>query len=149
MGWLARLKEWLTRNPVGQVDDEVLGPLVLNDGDADGYWVARATAQGRPVLFLIGGRYEPDPALIARARDIFGSLDRFVADVTAFLAAEAEQKHWTPFADEIRALTIQDICLFWPSRPDEGMIFFAGTNPDLCWRCHLNGRTPVGLNFDS
>ena len=60
MGWLSRLKEWATRDAVGRVDDERLGPLILNDGDAEGYWVARIKALGRPVCIQIGGRYEPD-----------------------------------------------------------------------------------------
>jgi hypothetical protein len=149
MGWLSRLKEWATRDPVGQVDDEQLGPLVLNDGGAEGCWVARPTAQGRPVCFQIGGRYEPDPALIARARDLLGSFDRFAADVAAFLAAEAARAPWSPFAAEIRALVIRDICLFWPQRPDDGMIFFDGPDECRCWRCDLIGGVPGGLGFDS
>jgi hypothetical protein len=149
MGWLSRLKEWATRNPVGQVDDEQLGPLVLNEADADGRWVARVSARGREIRFEIGGRYEPDTGLIARARDIYGSFDCFAADVTAFLAAEAERPEWVPFADEIRALTIEVIGLPWPRRPDDGMIFFTGPDAYRCWRCDLIGRTPVGLNFDS
>lgn len=149
MAWLSRLKEWATRNPIGQVDDAQLGPLVLNDGGADGCWVAHATADELPVRFEIGGRFEPDPALMARARDILVSFDRFAAVVAAFLAEEASRKEWEPFAAEIRALKIQDICLFWPRRPDDGMIFFDGPNECRCWRCDLVGRVPAGLSFDS
>jgi hypothetical protein len=149
MGWLSRLKEWSTRDAVGLVDDERLGPLVLNDGGAEGCWVARVTAQGKPVCIQIGGRYEPDPTLIGRARDIVESYDRFAATVAAFLANEAAQPGWEPFADEIRALAIRDICLFWPKKPDDGMIFFGGPDEFRCWRCDLADGRPVGLNFDS
>jgi hypothetical protein len=149
MGWLSRLKEWATRDALGRVDDEQLGPLILNDGGADGCWVARVTAQGRPVCFEIGGRYEPDAALIERARDILKSFDRFAGEVAAFLASEAAQQEWEPFAAEIRALAIRDIGLFWPERPDEGMIFFDGPDECRCWRCDLIGRVPMGLGFDS
>jgi hypothetical protein len=149
MGWLSRLKEWATRDAVGRVDDERLGPLVLNDGGADGCWVARVTLQGRPVTFQTGGPYEPDPALIARARAILGSCDSFATCVAAFLAAEAGREKWSPFAAEIRSLAIQDICLFWPGRPDDGMIFFDGPDGDRSWRCDLVGETPTGLGFDS
>ena len=82
--------------------------------------MARVTAQGRPICFQIGGRYEPDSALIDRGRDILGSFDRFSAEVAAFLAAQAARDALAPFAVEIRALAIQDICLFWPRRPDDG-----------------------------
>jgi hypothetical protein len=151
MGWISRLKEWASRDPIGLVEDEQLGPLVLNDGGADGTWVARVTSHGRPLRFEIGGRYEPDQALIARARDIFGSFDRFAAGVAAFLAAQAARQEWAPFAAEIRALAIRDICLFWPNRPHEGMIFFDGGDEYecRCWRCDLIGRVPTGLGFDS
>jgi hypothetical protein len=94
------------------VDDERLGPLILNDGGADGCWVARATDDGRPVTIQFGGRYEPDAVLIGCARDIVASIDRFAADVTSFLAREAARPEWEPFDDEIRALAIRDICLF-------------------------------------
>jgi hypothetical protein len=149
MGWLSRLKEWATRDPVGRVDDEQLGPLVLNDGGADGCWVAHITVHGRSIRFEIGGRYEPDPALVARARAIHGSFDRFATDVAGFLAVEAAREEWAPFADEIRALAVGDICLFWPHRPDDGLIFFDGPDECRCWRCDLIGRVPVGLGFDS
>jgi hypothetical protein len=150
MGWLSRLKERATRDSVGRVEDEQLGPLILNDRGTDGCWVARITAQSRLTCFEIGGRYEPDPVLIERARDILQSFDRFAAEVEAFLVAEAERPEWEPFADEIRALVIKEICLFWPARPDDGMIFFEARPQEFrWWRCDLIARVPVGLGFDS
>jgi hypothetical protein len=148
-GWLSRLKEWATRDPVGRVDDDRLGPLILNDGGTDGCWVARVTVQSRPVRFEIGGRYEPDAMLIRRAHDILASFDRFAAEVATFLADEAARPEWQPFAAEIRALAIRDICLFWPDQHDDGMIFFDGPDECRCWRCDLIERVPVGLGFDS
>jgi hypothetical protein len=145
MGWLSRLKEWATRDPVERVDDEQLGQLVLNERG----WEARVTFDGRPIGFEIGGRYEPDPVLVARAREIHASFDRFTARVAAFLETEAARDEWAPFADEIRALAIRDICLFWHTRPDDGMIFFDGPDECLCWRCDLIGQSPTGLGFDS
>jgi hypothetical protein len=84
--------------------------------------VARLTFLGRPICFQIGGRYEPDSALIARARDIFKSLDRFAAEVATFLAGEAARDEWAPFAAEIGSLAILDICLFWPRRAGRRII---------------------------
>jgi hypothetical protein len=117
MRWLARLAEWTTRNKIGRADDPDLGPLILNDGGTDGCWVARVTAHDRPICFEIGGRYEPGPALIERARDIFQSFERFASDVKAFLDREAMRDEWAPLAAEIRALVIRDVCLFWPNDP--------------------------------
>jgi hypothetical protein len=131
------------------VDDEHLGPLILNDGGAEGCWVARVTVAGQPVTIQIGGRYEPDAALIGRAREIVASIDRFAAEVAAFLEDYASRPEWQPAADEIRALSIRDICLFWPNRPDDGMIFFDGPDECRCWRCDLADGIPVSLGFDS
>lgn len=149
MGWLSQIKEWATRNAIGQMDDAQLGPLVLNDGGVDGCWVARVSVQGHPVRFQIGGRYEPDRILIGRAHEILNSFDHFAAEVAAFLAAEAACDKWAPFASEISSLSIEDICLFWPRRPDDGMIFFTGPDECRCWRCDLIGRIPASLGFDS
>jgi hypothetical protein len=146
MNWLARLLEWATREAVGRVDDELLGPLVLNDGGTEGCWVARVVAHGRPICFEIAGRYEPAPKLVNHARDIFLGFDTFVAEIEGFLEAEAARME--PCAAEIRALAIRDITLFWPDRPDDGMIFFDGGNDCRCWRCELVGRAPIGLTFD-
>ena len=62
---------------------------------------------------------------------------------------EAARPDWEPFSSEIRALAIRNICLFWPNRPDEGIIFFDGPDQFRCWRCDLGNGVPVGLNFDS
>jgi hypothetical protein len=149
MKWLSRLMGGASRVQIGQVEDPQLGPLILNDGGTDGCWVGRVTFQGRPVKFEIGGNTEPDTALVARAREIFESFDRFNREVMSFLDHEAAQKEWEPAANEIRSLTISDVCLFWPDRPDDGMIFFDGPDECRCWRCDLIGRAPVGLGFDS
>lgn len=149
MGWLSQLKEWATRDAIGHVEDAQLGPLVLNDGGVDGCWVARVTIQGRLVRFEIGGHYEPDPTLIARAHEILNSFDQLDAGVTRFLADQAARDEWAPFASEISSLSIDDICLFWPRRPDDAMIFFTGPDKCRCWRCDLIGRVPAGLGFDS
>jgi hypothetical protein len=114
MGWLSRLREWATQNPVGRVDDPLLGPLVLNDS----WWEAQVVVNGVPFCVQIGGRNEPDAELVARARHLVASFDQFAARVSTFLATEADQPEWFGFNDEIRALVIREVCLFWPNRPD-------------------------------
>lgn len=148
MGWFSRIKEWATRDPIGRVEDDQLRPLVLNDGGTDGCWMARVTWQGRPVTIEIGGWYEPDSALFARARTLLAGFDRFAAEVGGFLVAEAGQAEWAVFADEIRSLVIRDVCLFWPRRPEDGMVYFDGPTEWRCWRCDIIGRRLTCLGFD-
>src|SRR5262245_36018124 len=84
------------------------------------------------------------------AQDIVRSLPEFEQSVSAFLAEEARSvKHLTRFADEIRQLTIEDVCLFWPHRSDDGMIYFKGPDEFRVWRCDYVARKPQGLGFDS
>ena len=144
-GWLHRLREWATRNPVSRVDDPVLGKLLINES----YWECTVTSQSGPIVLGIGGRYEPDPALIETARATLSSIDAFVDSVTEYLQTESHQAAWEPLADEIRALTIHDINYWWPKRPRSGMICF--NCPDECglWRCDVDEGSFSGLTFDS
>lgn len=149
MHWLTRLKEWLTRDPVVRVDDAVLGPLVLNDDYTDGCWATRP-GEMSGVRFEIGGRYEPDPTLIAEARNIHQSFETFAARVHAFLEETASRPEWAWVAEEIRALRLTHICLYWSDRPDEAMLFFEGPrDEERCWRCDLIEQHPTGLGYDS
>lgn len=104
-GWLHRLHEWATRNPVSRVDDPVLGQLLLNES----YWECKVTSQSGPIVLGIGGRYEPDPALIETARATYSSIDAFVDRGMEYLQAESHQAAWEPLANEILSLTIRDI----------------------------------------
>jgi hypothetical protein len=145
MGWLAKAWEKLTRDKIERVEDEILGPLVLEESS----WQATVEVNGRTLQFSIGGGFEPDAVLIARAQEICRTFDQFARDVASFLAAEAEKPEGKMFADQIRSLVLKDICLFWPDRPEDGMLFFDGPDKSLVWRCDLKGKTPVGLGYDS
>ena len=130
------------------VTDSVLGELRLSDEAA--WWEGRATIGSKTVGFMIGGEGKPDARLIAHAHDIVRSLPEFEQSVSEFLAGEARTvKHLTRFTDEIRQLTIEDVCLFWPDRPDDGMIYFKGPDEFRVWRCDYVARKPRGLGFDS
>ena len=132
----------------GIVIDSILGELRLSDNAR--WWEGRTIVGGRMVVFRIGGEGKPDARLIAHAHDIVRSLPEFEQSVSAFLADEGSQHpHLTQFADEIRQLTIEDVCLFWPDRPDDGMIFFKGPDEFRVWRCDYVARKPRGLGFDS
>ena len=123
----------------------VLGRLVPSaDGD---WWEATVPVGTGHVAFKIGGGPDPDPALLAHARDIVRSFPEFRERVAAFLAGEAGRLG--PLGDEVRRLEVEDVCLFWPARPDDGMIFFRGPDDGRVWRCDYLGREPTGLGFDS
>jgi hypothetical protein len=130
-----------------QVKDQVLGTLRYDD---DGCWVARVEVEGKKLKVTIGGDTSPDPALVAHAHDIVASLGEFRDRARAFLEAEIEtQPDFADYADEIRALDLHEVWLFWPDRPNDGMIAFAGGKRGRLWRCDYVDRTPKGLGFDS
>jgi hypothetical protein len=143
MRWLSQLKEWATRRPVARVDDDVLGPLNYKEG----CWEAERTLAGRPIGFAIGGRYEPDPAAIARARDIAGSFEQFEKEIAAYLASVAAREEYSVAADEVRSLVIRQVALFHRGGPADGVVFFDGGDEFRSWRCDLNGRQPTELGF--
>jgi hypothetical protein len=130
------------------VIDPVLGELQLSD-DAM-WWACSALVGSRTVGFKIGGESKPDARLIAHAHDIIRSSQEFERSVSTFLADEASRlKDLTRYAEEIRQLSIEDVCLFWPDRPDDGMIYFKGPDEFRIWRCDYIGRKLCGLGFDS
>jgi hypothetical protein len=128
-----------------KVEDAVLGPLHLSE-DED-WWEATVVVGNKVVGFKIGGDSEPSHELIAHARDIVQRFDAFERMVAEFLAEEAHKQR--PSAGEIQQLLIEDICLFWPERPDDGMIYFKGSDEFKLWRCDYVNRQPQGLGFDS
>src|SRR5688572_18820254 len=129
------------------VTDSLLGELRLSD-DAE-WWEGHTTVGSKTVGFKIGGEGKPDAKLIAHAHDIVRSLPAFEQSVSGFLADEARTtKHLTKFADEVQQLTVEDVCLFWPDRPDDGMIYFKGPDEFRVWRCDYVARKPQGLGFD-
>ena len=89
-------------------------------------------------------------ALLAHAADILRKRDAFVAAVSQFLKEEAEKiRSPRSYRDEIEGLKIDRVCLFWPERPDDGMISFSGGRDYRLWRCDYVARQPKGLGFDS
>ena len=129
-----------------RVTDDVLGPLVHDRGED--WWTGTATCpDGRRLSFKLAGERAPHPLLLAHARDIVAAHREFARTVSAFLVAEADAHE--RFADEVRKLEVGEICLFWPDRPDDGMIYFTGPDESRLWRCDYVDRRPVGLGFDS
>ena len=125
--------------------DSVLGTLRWSEDDQ--MWEASVSVGDWEVGFLIAGDSQPSNALVAHAHDIVRTLPDFQRMVTAFLAKEAGRLPHA--ADEIRQLSVEDVCLMWPDRSDDGMIYFRGPDKYRVWRCDYVGRKPKGLGFDS
>jgi hypothetical protein len=101
------------------------------------------------IRFEIAGDSRPAEVLLAHARDIVSDLSVFQRRIQQFLDNEKD-KFPPEAASEIEALQLQWVCLFWPHRPDDGMIFFVGPQDELRnWRCDYIARQPMGLGFDT
>ena len=65
-------------------------------------------------------------------------------------ALEAETANFDAlYTNEIRRLRLESICLFWPKRPSDGMLYLEGGLRNRIWRFDYVGRKPAGLGFDS
>lgn len=128
-------------------DDAILGPLRWSKDDE--MWEAQTRVGKESIGFFIAGDAAPAAALVAHAREIVARLPDFKREVASFLSEEVKkQKHLARLGDEIGHLTIEHVCLMWPDRPDDGMIYFAGPDDNRCWRCDYVKRKPKGLGFD-
>jgi hypothetical protein len=73
--------------------------------------------------------------------------EHFSQLVSSFLRREAAN---FPGAErEVLSLQLESLCLFWPARPNDGMVFFDGGEEGRVWRCDYINRKPDGLSFDS
>ena len=114
-------------------------------------WVASVETSAARIEFEIGGTKGPDERLLSHAVDIVQTPEEFLASVKRFLDVEAGQH---PRASQkIQQLTLETVCLWWPDRPDDGMLYFASPDDPLqdhgVWRCDYVGRTPRGLGCDT
>ena len=136
----------------GSVADPVFGQL-HHQGYGDGdWWLGSRTVDGRVVRFLLDGWKEPDPRLTRRAHDLAAALPAFLAELDAFLAAEATRR--PEQAAAIRDLVLTDIALFLGRAADDPDGYsgeFAilerkaqGTQPDA-WRCTIEDGTFADL----
>jgi hypothetical protein len=144
---------------MSEFTDPVLGKLTWSADDRA--WQAEVAGEDAVIRFLIAGKPEPEPQLLAHARDIAQSLPDFLRLISEFLEEQAQlvsqQKGWLlgdgpaqSAADEIRQLAIDTIHLPWPDRPNDGMIYFTGPADELrLWRCDYIDRKPTSLGCDT
>jgi hypothetical protein len=114
-------------------------------------WTAAVMIRGRSVDLFIGGDDEPNPALLARARDLITDSEAFERRLHDYLAGE--EKVWArespDDAGEIRHLSLSAIDLRSPERPDRIVIEFDGPDEMRFWYCeYVDGRLS-GLRFDT
>jgi len=99
-------------------------------------------------IIRISGESEPDPQLVAHAKDVAHDFALFEAKIRTFLSSEAHR-----FKGEeviVSGLTVESLNLFWPARPNDGMVYFNSRPDDLrIWRCDYVGRQPEKLGYDS
>ena len=97
---------------------------------------------------LIDGKQEPDPALLARARELVADFDNFERRLNDYLAQTA--KDWASeapeYAADISALRLSSIKL--RSRKSV-LVDFDGPDEDVYWSCEYAGGKFSGLDFDS
>jgi hypothetical protein len=147
-GWFGKLRDAATRNPVMQVDDAELGALEYNES----WWESSIPSKEGTIKLCVGGRYEPDPALIEMARATAKRIDMFIDEVKAHCSNEAGHNDFRTMpgvAEEIASLRISDIHYVWPKTPAHGMIYFNGPDELKIWHCDIEDGKLLGLTFDS
>ncbi|MBI3861450.1 MAG: hypothetical protein HY290_06100 [Planctomycetia bacterium] len=131
--------------PRVEFTDPLLGILVPEETG----WSASVVKGDDTFRCTIGGDRQPDDALLAHAHDIFNDYTSFKKRVKDFMAS-ASAEYPADVRAEIAGLAIDNIALFWPDRPNDGMIFFRGPQDDSrLWRCDYIARTPTGLGCDT
>jgi hypothetical protein len=130
------------------IDDPDLGPLVWSrDSKA---WVSSPTHRQIGFAFNIAGVPLPDPGLVQLAKSIVVGKDEFTSSVRSLLSSESKSSRYEePFGKEIVGLKIESVCLFWPDRPTEAMVFFEGGGEDRGWHCDYADGVATSLVFDT
>jgi hypothetical protein len=127
------------------VEHPSLGTLTYDESSDAWRCVVRLGSSS--LSFRMKGQNAPDDRLLAHAASIAEDAPAFLASVNTFLASEAiKLPKW---AEEIGSLKVKEICLFWPSRPNDGMLFFSTpTDVGRYWHADYIERRLVGLAFD-
>jgi hypothetical protein len=126
--------------------DSQLGRLVRNvEAEA---WEVEFRARQRTVAILIDGKEGPNPALVARARELVADFENFERRLNDYLAQMA--KDWAAdapdYAADIGALRLASIKL--RSRQPV-LVDFDGPDVDVYWSCEYADGKFSGLDFDS
>ena len=112
-------------------------------------WEGAFAAGDRRVALLIDGRDEPDPKLVARARELVADFATVQRRVDDFLAHEATRESDPELAAQIAALRVSELRFRSGKRRDRVEIDFKGPDEDMFWSCTYADGTPKDLWFDS
>jgi hypothetical protein len=112
-------------------------------------WTVKVVKDAETFEFTIGGVSEPDAELLAHAHDILHDYPSFKKAVRDCVEYESGD-----YPDEVKAelanLEIDNIALPCPATPNDGMVFFRGSENDVgLWRCDYIDRKPSGLGCDT
>jgi hypothetical protein len=126
--------------------DLQLGTLIRNvEAEA---WEGDFKVRDRTVEILIDGKKEPDPALVARARELVADFDNFERRLNEYLAQTA--KDWASEAPElaadIGALRLASIKL---RLGQSVLVDFHGPDVDVYWSCEYADGEFSALDYDS
>jgi hypothetical protein len=142
---LSRIRQFFRSAPPPEpVSDEILGLVRFNLDEK--IWEARVASPAGWRICICGGA-APDANLLAHAREVAAHHDRFTESISSFLRSEAAG--FPGAENEVLSLQLESLCLFWPARPNDGMLFFEGGAEGRAWRCDYIERKPDGLSFDS
>ncbi len=142
-----KLKQFI-RGQAPPIEDRDLGTLSWSS-DIEA-WVTVPQHRGLGFVFEIAGTPRPDAELRKRVAQIAAKKEEFSRAVQRVLAEEsASARHLKAYKDEIAGLKIESVCLRWPHRPANGMIYFAEGRNYRLWRCDYVDGVPKALGFDS
>src|SRR4051794_448633 len=94
-----------------EIVDPVLGTLSWSKDEEA--WLSSPEHHDIGFTFQIAGTPRPDVALVRHATDITQKKDQFVSRVQHFLSEEAALSSASAYKEEVAALSIETVCLFW------------------------------------
>ncbi len=133
----------------------MLGQLVYEPYDDT--WRTNARSERDLLTFRIAAAAngEPDPVLVAHARELQGEAAGLQRRIAQFLDREAEAAISWGLGDQdrahIRGLVLVQVALIAAAPVLRGMLYFevpASWQCDWVWRCDYVDGQPTGLGFD-
>ncbi len=153
---LEKLKRFLFGDPreiEREFDHDYLGRLTFSDEDE--CWITVGMRAKIGFEFLVTAdwnskqaRIGPAPVLIEAAVRLALDAETFKQKVERFLKSELERDaKLALWRNEVLALKIDTVCLFWPDRPGEGEIEFSAgdTETPHIWKCALADGAPMPM----
>ena len=127
--------------------DPQLGTLTRNTRAE--CWKGEFAAGGQRIELLIDGYDEPDPKLVARARELVADFETVQRRLDQYLAHEAKRESDQDLAAQIAALRVSALKFLSGKRGGRIDIDFRGPDEDIFWSCTYANGKPRDLWFDS